>query len=955
MASPEQLDAPGEAAPRPPVVTEDDYRRRFTWDQTAWGTHCVNCLSSCTYRVYATEGRVRFEEQAGVHPPTQEGVPDRNPMGCQKGGGWAQQAHAPDRLTHPMRRVGPRGSGEWERISWDEALTTVADAILDAIEESGPDAVLVDESAEGGIVGIGAHLRFAGALGSVSLDGIGSVNDFPAGHYLTFGHIVGNATSDDSFHADTILIWHANPAYTRIPYFHYLPEARYRGAHVSLIAPDYSPSGIHCDSYVPVVPGTDSALALAMCSVIVEEGLVDEPFVRSQTDLALLVRADDGRLLRAADLDVDCPQDPSITFAMWDPDRGVVLAPFDTLQLDFDPALEGRFTATLADGTTVAVAPAHQLLLDRLEDHRPEAMAEVCGVHPDTIRSLARRVAGGRTKIVEGFDTAKHYHGDLMERSMDLLLALTGNWGKQGAGLDTYTSFPFDGSYLGALKSGPGVEAAEAALEMLRMMFGEPDPDTGVPPPLPRPGIWDFMTMAAMGGTTAPPFFLWLLHCGFREVWERAEWADSPRPLRDYVAQAEEEWAPFIRPAADCTPRVLLQPGTNALRRTRGGQRMLLEHLWPKLSLVVSIDQRINTAGMYADLLLPAAFETERVNIQYPIVHSLELAFADKVTEPAGEARSDWRIYCDLADTVAARAEARGMGERMVGRTAPRPLSALGDVFTGNGRFRSEEALIDELVRDSALAGVFDPDTSLATLRRDGYAQVVGNGTMPMGRLLASEIRADETFSAFRWHVESGMPYATTTGRATFYVDHPWFLEAGEQLPAHKPAPGAGGDHPMVLTGGHPRSSVHACNSTSPLMLATGRGEPTVLLHPADAAERGIADHDPVDVFNDLGSFEVRARLASSPRRGQVVLYAGWEPYGFRGWEDGTLVEAGMVKWLHLATGWGHLRYVPMMWQPAQFDRMTRVDVRPARRVDQPPRRVPPDDGWKSPRVGAHG
>ncbi|MCE7959062.1 MAG: hypothetical protein DYH06_14160, partial [Acidobacteria bacterium ACB2] len=92
----------------------------------------------------------------------------------------------------------------------------------------------------------------------------------------------------------------------------------------------------------------------------------------------------------------------------------------------------------------------------------------------------------------------------------------------------------------------------------------------------------------------------------------------------------------------------------------------------------------------------------------------------------------------------------------------------------------------------------------------------------------------------------------------------------------------------------------------------------------------GVEDDQPVRVFNDLGSFVVRARLSPAVRPGQVVLYASWEPYGFEGWADGTQVEAGMVKWLHLATGWGHLRYTPMQWQPAPFDRLTRVDIGPA-------------------------
>jgi len=919
-----------EVDPQPPDPSMEAYRRRFSWERATWGTHCANCLSSCTYRVYSANGKVRFEEQAGVYPPTEEGVPDRNPMGCQKGSAWNVQARSGDRLLHPMRRVGERGSGRWEQISWDQALTEVADAILDTIEESGPDAVLVDESAEGGLLGIGAHLRFSAMLGAVSLDGIASVNDFPAGHYLTFGHIVGNGTSDDTFHADTILIWHANPAYTRIPYFHYLPEARYRGAQVYLIAPDYSPSGIHCDAHIPVEPGSDSALALSMCKVIVDEGLLDEAFVSHQTDLSLLVRTDTGCLLRSQDLPPTSrpPTEPSLTFFHGVAERGVVPAPFDTLVTEHEPALRGLFTTTLDSGELVELVPAFQLLCDRLADYEPETASQLCGVHPDTIRSLARRIASTRTKIVEGFDTAKHYHGDLMERSMDLLLALTGNWGGKGRGLDTYTTFPFDGSFLGALKAGTGIEATEQAIEMVRMLFGIPNDDNEVPAGLPRPGIWDFMTTATMGGTTAPPFFLWLNHCGYEPMWERADWGDSPRPFSEYIEEAKRDWAPYIRPAPDQTPRVLIQPGTNALRRTRGGQRMLLENLWPKLKMVVSIDQRMNTAGLYADILLPSAFEGERINLQYPIVHSLELAFADQAVPPAGEARSDWRIFCDLADAVAARSVERGMGDRTVGRARSQPLSEVGNAFHGKGRLRSEETMIDELVRDTALSGVFDVDTSLASLRRDGYAQVTGNGSFPTGTFLASPLRADETFSAFRWHVENGMPYATTSGRATFYIDHPWFLEAGEHLPVHKPPPAVGGDHPLVLTGGHPRWSIHACNATNPVILGTTRGVPTIILHPDDAAARGISDGDEVEVFNDVGSFRVSARVAAGPRPTQAILYASWEPYGFQAWQDGTMVEPGMVKWLHLATGWGHIRFVPMQWQPAQFDRMTRIDVR---------------------------
>ncbi len=140
----------------------------------------------------------------------------------------------------------------------------------------------------------------------------------------------------------------------------------------------------------------------------------------------------------------------------------------------------------------------------------------------------------------------------------------------------------------------------------------------------------------------------------------------------------------------------------------------------------------------------------------------------------------------------------------------------LGAAFDGDGNLREEEAVIDELIRDTALTGVIDENTSLATLRETGWARVQGNGCLPIGRWLGSPITTDETFCALRWHVEGGMPYATTTGRATFYVDHPWFLEAGEELPVHKAPPAIGGDHPFVLTGGHPRWSMHATQRHQP-------------------------------------------------------------------------------------------------------------------------------------------
>lgn len=111
-------------------------------------------------------------------------------------------------------------------------------------------------------------------------------------------------------------------------------------------------------------------------------------------------------------------------------------------------------------------------------------------------------------------------------------------------------------------------------------------------------------------------------------------------------------------------------------------------------------------------------------------------------------------------------------------------------------------------------------------------------------------------------------------------------------------------------------------------LLQTHRGEPHVAMNDADATARGIADHDEVEVFNDSGSFVVRARVNGSVRPGQAIVYNGWESYQFRDWKGPNEVEGGMVKWLHLAAGYGHLNYQPTAWQPATTDRATRVEIR---------------------------
>ena len=95
-------------------------------------------------------------------------------------------------------------------------------------------------------------------------------------------------------------------------------------------------------------------------------------------------------------------------------------------------------------------------------------------------------------------------------------------------------------------------------------------------------------------------------------------------------------------------------------------------------------------------------------------------------------------------------------------------------------------------------------------------------------------------------------------------------------------------------------------------------------------AARGIVNGQDMRVFNDCASLVVQARVTPAVSPGQLVMYNGFEPYQFQGWQDFSNLEPGMVKWLHLAGGYGHLRYRALHWQPVPIDRAVRVDMAPA-------------------------
>jgi len=501
-----------------------------------------------------------------------------------------------------------------------------------------------------------------------------------------------------------------------------------------------------------------------------------------------------------------------------------------------------------------------------------------------------------------------------------------------------------DGTGMFQMKTGPGIEATEQILSMRDSIISKiqaEDPSITSEELAAkemqmqiRHGMKSALTGIDRGSRLSVEAFWWYWQAGYKERWNQKEWGDNTLP-RDFDAYFDEAlaagwWDGVAGPTPDQEPRVLVECGGNMLRRTRGGKKMLLEHLWPKLKLIVSIDFRINSTGLFSDVLLPAAQHYEKLAYHIPTPHQMMMTFSDKAAEPAGEAKAEWVIFQLLLKKFEERAKARGIESYQTRDGLTVNTQDLWHRYTHGGNIVTEEQVADEIARDAAYVGVVADGTTLDTMREQGHVRITGWGMSMFSLAQASPVEKDRTHTPFRNHVELGDPYPTYSRRAQFYIDHPWWLEAGEELPVYKPNPKAGGDHPLRMTSGHNRWSIHSMNAANRVLLQTHRGEPAVEINPDDAAARGVEDNDPIRIWNDISSFVSRAKIVQGVMPGQIISYNGWDPQQYRGSEGANEIEAGMVKWIAFAGGYGHINYTMAEWQPIPTDRGVPCDFEKA-------------------------
>lgn len=478
------------------------------------------------------------------------------PRCCQKGLALTRRFYGDRRAKYPMIREGyykwilagmprlsdgripeqymQRGKEGFVKLKWSDAYKFAALALANIAQtyngeegskkllEQGYDPLMVEATKHhgvqtlkfrGGMAALGitrifAMNRFANSLalydaylnktapseakGARCWDSYAWHTDLPPGHPM----VTGTQTVDFDLacveHANHILVWGMNWITTKMPDAHWLTEARMKGAKVTVIACEYSATANKADNLLVCRPGVTPALALGFANVIINEGLVDIPFVKNYTDLPFLVRLDNNMLLKPTDIIEDYqkkdvskylkvlkngtkPQSPLQQgeafvseammkewgdFVVWDSKKNQpeVITRDDygsaMSERGIDPALEGTFTVRLVNGESIKVRPVFDLMKEYvIQNFDPATVAEMTWAPADGIQSVAREIAknNGKTLFAMGMGPNQFFNNDLKDRAIFFLASLTGNIGKIGGNVGSYA-----GNYRAAYFSGLG-------------------------------------------------------------------------------------------------------------------------------------------------------------------------------------------------------------------------------------------------------------------------------------------------------------------------------------------------------------------------------------------------------------------------------------------------------------------------------------------------------------------
>ena len=423
-------------SPQAKNLEEKDPKKEAPEEQVFAGACRGNCAGGCFLNVHVRDGQ--------VVRTTARDMPDtRYNRICARGLTHVGRIYSAERLHYPMKRVGERGEGNFERISWDEAIDTIVEKWKGYTDEFGPEAMAIFSGSGNYAIcsGVGASgmiNRFRSVVGASSIP----IN-VDAAHGGAFGHITGSSSYGvnnepaDYPNANVFVCWGANPTISQPQIMHFIFDAQENGAKYVVIDEIFNANAGKADWFVPVKASTDGPLAMGALHEVFEQGWLDRDFIRDHTEAPLLVKNEDGKLLRMSDLGVAPTEgdvDPKTgkpkvidPYAVWDEVANKAVA----LEEAQKPKIE-----EVGEVNGIAVKTAFEVVREQVDSYPVEVASQLSGVSVDDIKELARMYAqDGPVTTYAMFGDDHYINGHYNYWPIYTLAAFTGNVCKSGAGL----------------------------------------------------------------------------------------------------------------------------------------------------------------------------------------------------------------------------------------------------------------------------------------------------------------------------------------------------------------------------------------------------------------------------------------------------------------------------------------------------------------------------------------
>ena len=401
--------------------------------------YCTLCRSRCgTLSEVANDHLIKV--RANPEHPNGKAM-------CMKGKAAPELVDSANRILYPMKRTHPKGAEDpgWQRISWEEAMSTIAGQLEKFKREDGAESVAFGFTSPSGTPlsdAIEWLERFVRIYGSPNTSYGTEICNWhkDVAHRWTFG--CGIPVADYS-HADLILLWGHNPANTWLAQASAIGTGRNNGAKLIVVDPRPTPLAKEANAWLDVNPGTDGALALGLSHLLVERNLFNHEFVRNWTNGPLLVRNDNGYFLREKDIN---PLAISNRYTVWDEhNQQVTFIDSETRTEETlmpTAALEGNVEVAIADGAKISCQTAFSSFKDMLANYDPENVSRITGVSVASIEAAASLIAGAKKIAYHSWSgVAQHTNATQTERAIATLYALTGCFDQEGCNR-IYASHP---------------------------------------------------------------------------------------------------------------------------------------------------------------------------------------------------------------------------------------------------------------------------------------------------------------------------------------------------------------------------------------------------------------------------------------------------------------------------------------------------------------------------------